>query len=232
MSVYCLIETIRDRGDGQARVVTLSNRQTKSSVLRALAVDDDNLRKLLKERKRRKGYADRMPYRKKVGVSKIRTIVKTPSGETVYSEEKEVKINPYTAENEETTTYVSDKCGCGRPVTGEMLALDLIKPCFVCRRITCQSCRANTNQTEYLKPQVRGQPVCTSCWTSPAILREMMIRCPSCDQPVKDYYDIKTCGGWCRDKICPSCGIQTHTGGLVCNACYPKYAALKEELRI
>jgi len=174
-----------------------------------------------------------MPYKKKLGVSKVRTIVKTPSGETVYTEEKEVKIDPYTAQSEAITTYVSDACeSCGQAITGEMLALDLIRPCFVCGKKTCQRCRANTNLTEYLKPQVRGQPVCSSCWTSPAILRELIIRCPSCDQQVKDSNDIRTCGGWCREKICPSCGIQTAAGGLVCNACYPKYAALKEELRI
>jgi hypothetical protein len=57
-----------------------------------LAADDDGLRKLLKECKEPKSYADKMPYKKKLGVSKI-TIVKTPSGDPVYSEEKEVKIN-------------------------------------------------------------------------------------------------------------------------------------------
>lgn len=172
-----------------------------------------------------------MPYKKKLGVSKVRTIVKTRSGETVYSEEKEVKVDPYTAQNEETITYVSEVCeSCGQAITGEMLAQDLIRPCSVCGRKTCQRCRINTSATEYLKPQVRGQTVCQDCWSSPAIAKELQIRCPSCDSPVKDHYDMKTCAGWCEQKICPSCGILTRQGGLVCRRCHLKYSALEDEL--
>ncbi len=196
-----------------------------------MVVDDDELRKLLRERKGRRNYANRMPYKGKLGISKVRTIVKTRSGETVYAEEKEVNVDPYTAQNEETTTYVSDGCeSCGQAITGEMLALDLIKPCFVCGRKTCQRCRANTSVSEYLKPQARGQAVCQDCWNSPAIAKELQIRCPSCESPAKDHYDIKTCAGWCEQKICPSCGVLTPQGGLVCRRCQPKYSALAQEL--
>jgi hypothetical protein len=115
-------------------------------------------------------------------------------GETAYEIEKRVSANPYSAEQKEEITHVTPRCeSCGEPITTDMFARGDVKPCLVCGKKTCPRCRANTDLHEYLKPQARGQPVCLECWNSPFIAKELFITCPSCDQPVRNYTDIKTC---------------------------------------
>jgi hypothetical protein len=120
---------------------------------------------------------------------------------------------------------------CGEAVTPAMLTLGLVKRCVACGRRTCPQCRVATNQNEYLKPEVRGQPVCYDCWSSPFVMNRLQITCRSCNHPARNYSDIKTCLGWCnpRREICLSCGVPVE-GGLVCRQCLPKYSSLKEEL--
>jgi hypothetical protein len=196
-----------------------------------LAVDEDELKRLLKERRRGGNRPlHGMDLKTSIGDSVFKEVVKTPDGKTAYEIEKRVTANPYSAEQREEITHVTPPCeSCGEPIAPDMFARGDVKPCLVCGKKTCKRCRANTDLHE-LKPQVRGQPVCLKCWNSSFVARELFIRCPSCDQPVKDYYDIKTCTGWCNKKICPSCGVQVEVGGLVCHRCEPKYSALKEEL--
>lgn len=164
------------------------------------------------------------------GTSRYKRSVMTPDGETVYTEEKQVTVDPFAPHQEEIVTEVSPRCeSCGQLLTREMFSFD-VKPCFVCKKKTCSRCRPNTNVTEFLKPEVRGQPICFDCWNSAFIMKQLQITCPSCGHPVRNYDDIKTCMGWCREKRCQSCGIPTDQGGLVCGKCHPKYAALAQEL--
>lgn len=167
------------------------------------------------------------PEGARVAVSKQITDEK---GNVLYEERDETSINPWTAQPERKVVYTTRKCeGCSLPLTAEMLSTDQVKPCILCGKVTCPRCRVNTEVTEYLKPEVRGQPLCGNCFHT--FTRSLIIVCPSCDQPAKSYYDIKTCAGWCSSKVCPSCGIQVELGGLVCRRCHPKHVALIEELR-
>lgn len=198
---------------------------------RKLAVDEDELKRLLKERRRgSSGPLDGMDLKSSVGDSVIKEVVKTRDGKTAYEIEKRVSANPYSAEQREEITHVTPPCeSCGEPITSVMFAQGDVKPCLTCGKKTCPRCRANTDLHE-LKPQVRGQPVCLKCWNSSFVARELFITCPTCKQPVKDGYDVKTCLGWCGRKICPSCGVHAESEGLVCGECFPKYTALRDEL--
>ncbi len=196
-----------------------------------MAVDENEPRRLQKERKRGSNRPlDGMGLKTSIGESTIKEVMKTPDGETAHEVENRSSANPYSAEQREEITHITAPCeNCGEPITTDMFARGDVKPCLVCGTKTCPRCRANTNLQE-LKPQDRGQPVCLKCWNSSFVAGELFIRCPSCDQPVRDYYDIKTCIGWCDRKICPSCGIQATSRGLVCERCFPKYTALRDEL--
>jgi hypothetical protein len=121
------------------------------------------------------------------------------------------------------------KCRCGQPFDEHMLMSDQVKICTVCDDVTCVRCWANTDQREYLRAEIRGQTICKSCYN--ALGERLFIKCPSCGQTLRDYYDMKICAGWCRRMICPSCGIPGQVGQLVCRKDHPKYVSLMEVLR-
>jgi hypothetical protein len=189
-------------------------------------IDADELKRMLNKNNRKSDLLDRMEYRKPPGKATVRREVKTPDGEIIYIEDRQITVNPYSAQQEHIIVQISHKCECcGMPVTGEMLALDLIRPCTSCQKKTCPRCRINTNLHEFLKPEVRGQTVCNECWNRFA--HELIVHCPNCKQPVKNHYDIKTCNN-CEDKICPACGISLPSGGLICSRCFREREASLE----
>ena len=190
-----------------------------------MGIDVDELRKMLKERKEVDIFS-RMEYRKPPGKSRIRREIRTPEGELVYVEEREVIINPYTGQQEQKITIVSQKCEvCGMPITGEMLAMDQIKPCIICGRKTCPRCRVNTDVVEYLKPEVRGQPLCQECWNT--LASQLIITCPTCGKPARNYSEIKKCA-ICGIDVCQSCGVPLSGGLMLCSRCAMDY---QERLR-
>jgi hypothetical protein len=199
--------------------------------LSCLPLDEDDLRRILRERQR-KGLNHSEPNDDhEISPSKFVTIYKADDGTEYLREERVVRVDPYSPQQTEIATITSRRCEtCNEPISKELFLSGLVRPCFVCKRGTCPKCRANTDLHEFLRPEVRGQPVCMNCWNSKTILEQLMIHCPSCRQRVRNYSDIKQCAGWCEEKLCPSCGIQVESGGLVCNRCHPKYSALKEEL--
>lgn len=153
------------------------------------------------------------------------------AGKVLYEEVYETTVNPYTLQPERKVTITTDKCEqCGLPITGEMLTMDQVKPCIVCRKLTCPRCRINTDVSEYLKPEVRHQSLCANCFHT--FTRSIIITCPKCDQPVKNYDDIKTCAGWCNQKVCPSCGTHGMADQLFCRRCFEKHSLLQQEMRI
>ena len=179
-------------------------------------MDIDDVKRMLSKRKDGDP-TERMEYRTPPGKSTIRREVKTRDGETIYVENREITVNPYTAQQEHVIIEISQRCeSCGMPITGEMLALDLIRPCISCQKKTCPRCRVNTNVHEYLRPEVRGQPICEPCWNR--FTQQLIVLCPNCRQPVKDYYDIKRCR--CNVKVCPACGVSVPGGGLLCRRCH------------
>lgn len=182
-------------------------------------IDINELKRLLAEKK--SGSDDpfaKMEHKPAPGKSKTRREIRTPDGETVYVEDREVTVNPYSAQQEHTIIQISHRCeSCQMPITGEMLSLDLIKPCVSCQKRTCPRCRVNTNLHEYLKPEIRGQALCQTCWDRYA--HTLVVTCPNCKQPVKDYYDVKHCGH-CGSNVCPACGVPLPGGALICSSCF------------
>ena len=203
-------------------------------MLSCLPLDDDDLRRMLREGQK-KAYQSDPGNNHEISPSKFVTVYKTDDGKEYFREERVVNVNPLSPEQTEIATFTSRRCEtCNEPIKKEWRLAGLVGPCFVCRRETCPQlgCRANTDTNEFLRAEVRRQPVCANCWNSKTILEQLMIHCPSCGQRVRDYVDIKQCAaGWCRgEKICPSCGIQTGSDSLVCNSCHLKYSLLQEEL--
>ena len=181
-------------------------------------IDIEDLKKMLNKKRETDDRLERMEYQKPPGKSTVRREVKTLDGETIYVEDRQITVNPYSAQQEHVIIQISHRCeSCSMPITGEMLALDLIKPCTVCRKKTCPRCRINTNLHEYLKPEVRGQSICSECWNRFA--HELILGCPNCKQPVKDNYDVKCCGE-CGLKVCPACGVSLPGGALICRTCF------------
>jgi hypothetical protein len=201
-----------------------------------LSFDVDELRRMLKKKGEpgslpESSVFDRLEAKEKPPKAVKRRIMKSPSGEILYEEVDETTVDPYTLQPEHTVTYATAKCEqCGLPITGEMLTQDQVKPCILCGKFTCPRCRVNTDVAEYLKPEVRHQPLCGNCFH--AFTKSIILTCPNCDQPVKSYYDIKTCAGWCDRKVCPSCGAQGEAGQLLCRRCFPKYTILHEEMKV
>ena len=190
------------------------------------SVDIDDLKRMLDKKKRTDDALDRMNYQKPPGKSTVRREVKTPDGETIYIEDRQITVNPYTAQQEHVIIQISHKCeSCGMPITGEMLSLDLIRPCMCCHKKTCPRCRVNTNLHEYIKPEVRGQALCQTCWGRH--IQTLVVTCPNCKQPVKEYYDVKQCGQ-CGYKVCPACGVSLPSGALVCGSCFAERQARLE----
>jgi hypothetical protein len=143
--------------------------------------------------------------------------IRTPDGETIYRELSEQTINPYSLQQESHIIQISNRCqSCLSPITGEMLSLDLIRPCLRCHKLTCPRCRCNTNLDE-LKPQYKGQTLCQVCWEKH--YNELLISCPNCGQPVKDSYDVKKCPD-CEEATCPACGVPVPGGALICGQCF------------
>lgn len=162
--------------------------------------------------------------------SRFVTVYRSPDGAEIFREEKVVDIDPRTAQQAEFITRTSRPCDrCNGPITKEMLDTCSYGTCFVCDFLVCANCMANTNLNEYLRPEVRGQTVCKKCWTTREILERLMIHCPSCNQRVRNYSEIKQCAGWCKKALCPSCGIPTETG-LACNLCNLKIAIFNQEV--
>jgi len=92
-------------------------------------INMDDLKRMLNEKKRMGDTLERMEYRTPPGKSTVRREVKTPDGETIYIEDRQITVNPYSAQQEHTIVQISQRCeSCAMPITGEMLALDLIKP--------------------------------------------------------------------------------------------------------
>lgn len=188
-------------------------------------VDSEELKKLLKEKASqneglKNNVFDRMEVKDKHGKCVVRRIIKDKSGRMVYEEERELTVNPYTLQEETNVTYVTEKCECcNLPITGEMLASDQVKPCSLCGRMTCPRCRVNTDVDEYLKPEVRKQPLCQNCWN--IFAKTLIIHCASCGQPVRNYEELKVCG-MCARKVCASCSVNFR-GILLCNKCYLGY---------
>ena len=183
-----------------------------------MSVDENELKRMLSERSRKDDPFFRMEHKPKPGKSKVRREIQTPDGETIYVEEREITTNPYSAQQEHTIIQISHRCeSCKMPITGEMLALDEIKPCINCHRQTCPRCRVNTNLHEYIRPEIRGQPLCQICWDRH--VQSLIVTCPSCKQPVKDSYDIKQCA-YCGRKVCPACGVSILGGALLCASCH------------
>ncbi len=150
---------------------------------------------------------------------KIATVAKeftTPNGETIFKQEMETTVDPYTFNPTTKIKIVTKKCRCGNPITTEMMTSHLIQLCTICGEQTCVSCRASTDR-EYIKPKVRGQSVCKKCWNNFA--QKMIIKCPTCQQQVKEPYDVKLCVR-CHKQACPSCGVQIMGGGLICVECH------------
>jgi hypothetical protein len=154
-------------------------------------------------------------------------------GNVLYKEQAETAIDAATMQPEIKILKETLKCSCGQPFDEHMLMSDQVRVCGICSAVTCVRCWANTNVTEYFKPQVRGQTICLSCWNNPTIMSQLMIKCPTCDHPVRNYGEIKDCFGWHErpHKICPSCGIPGQIGELVCRKCHPKYVSLMEVLK-
>ena len=208
---------------------TLSSWFTKINSLRCLPLDEDGLRRLLKEKKT-EGPSSQ-GKENDFSPSRFVSIYKADDDKEYLREERIVRVSPYSTEQTEIAITTSRRCEtCNEPISKEDLLSGRVKPCFVCKRGTCPKCRANTDLNEYLRPEVRGQTVCMNCWNSKTILEQLMIHCPSCGQRVRNYTDIRKCAGWCGEKLCPSCGIQTGSDSLVCSNCHLKYSLLSEEL--
>ncbi len=183
-------------------------------------IDDKDLRRIINEKNpdEHPSPFDRMEYREPPGQARSRREIQTPDGRRIYAEDRIVTVNPYDASQEQRIIQITEQCeGCGLPVTAEMLALDLIKPCAGCGRKTCPRCRMNTNLHEYLKIEIRGQTLCDTCWHR--LSKQFIITCPNCHQPAKDYYDLKLCGG-CGTKICPACGVPSEYREIICIDCH------------
>jgi hypothetical protein len=207
----------------------LSSRNDETNSLSCLPLDDDKLRRLLRERQTKGPDQSDPSDDHEISPSKFVTIYKASDDEEYLREERVVKIDLHSPEQTEIATITSRRCKtCNEPIDKTMFGF--VRPCFSCKRETCPRCRANTDQNEYLRPEVRGQPVCMNCWNSKTILEQLMVHCPSCGQRVRSYSDIKQCAGWCREKLCPSCGIPTGADSLVCKNCHVKYSLLQEEL--
>ena len=207
----------------------LSSWIDRINLLSCLPLDDENLRRILRERQKRqpvpKGTIDDF------SPSRFVTIYKSDDDQEYLREERIIRVNPYSPEQTEIAITTSRRCEtCNEPIPKEMFLSGSVRPCFVCKSGTCLSCRPNTNLNEYLRPEVRGQPVCMNCWNSKTILEQLMIHCPSCGQRVRNYSDIKQCAGLRHEKLCTSCGIPTGLDSLVCNHCHLKYSLLQEEL--
>jgi hypothetical protein len=195
-----------------------------------LPLDEDDLRRLLRERKTEESHSQRNDNAD-FSPSRFVTIYKDDEDKEYLREERIVTVNPYSTEQTEIAVTTSRRCDtCNEPISKEMFLSGSVRPCFVCKRGTCPKCRANTDLNEFLRPEVRGQPICLNCWNSKTILEQLMIHCPSCGQRVRNYLDIRKCAGWCQEKLCSSCGIQTGSDSLVCNTCHLKYSLLMEEL--
>ena len=145
--------------------------------------------------------------------------IRTPEGETIYTEISEQTVNRYSAQQESRIIQISHRCeSCRMPITGEMLSLDVIRPCVLCHKRTCQRCRANTSLNE-LKPQYRDQSICQTCCDTH--FHRLVASCPNCMQPVKDAYDVKTCVD-CGEAVCPACAVPLPGGALICGPCFRK----------
>lgn len=233
MSVYCLSPLgIRYlQITFETELEALSSRVDELSLLSCLPLDDDELRRLLRERQTKGTGPSDSNSNHEISPSRFVTIYKADDDKEYLREEREVRVDPYSPQQTEIATITSRRCDtCNEPLAKEEVLSGSVRPCFVCKRGTCIKCRANTNLNEYLRPEVRGQPVCMNCWNSKTILEQLMIHCPSCGQRARNYADIKKCAGWCGEKLCPSCGIQTGSDSLVCNNCHLKYSLLTEEL--
>jgi hypothetical protein len=185
-----------------------------------MSVTEEELKQMLAERTNPEDPFSRMEYKPRPGKSKTLREIKTPDGETIYIEDREITLNPYSGQQEHRIIQITKRCeSCGMPITAEMLALDEVKPCINpnCRKITCPRCRVNTNLHEYLRPEIRGQPLCQICYSTH--FRNVIMMCPSCHQAAKDPYDVKLCVQ-CNRTTCPSCGVPIEGGGMLCGSCY------------
>ncbi len=183
--------------------------------------EEDDYIRALREKRRKSVSGDvfeKMEFRRPLGDSQIIEKFSTPEGEEIYTVKRKVTVDRYTLRQKHEVTYITGKCSCEFPITGEMWVSDLIQPCTICGRRTCPKCRANTDR-EYIKPSVRGQSVCKKCWNTMA--EKMIITCPGCLQPLKECDEIKICV-LCGKSICNSCGIRldTKSNALSCDHCY------------
>jgi hypothetical protein len=214
----------------ETELEALSSRTDEIDLLSCLPLDDDELRRLLRERQTKSASPSDSNNNHEIAPSRFVTIYKSDDDKEYLREERVVRVDPYSPQQTEIATITSRRCKtCNEPIDKTMFGF--VRPCFNCKSETCPRCRANTDQNEYLRPEVRGQPVCMNCWNSKTVLEQLMIHCPTCGQRVRTYAEIKQCIGWCRQKICTSCGTTTDLGSLVCNLCYPKYEAFREEVR-
>jgi len=220
-----------NRHTRQVQIQTTINQQTPTEdqsgegALRMSGIDINELKRQLAEKKT-DSHDDpftKMEHEPAPGKARTRREIRTADGETIYVEEREITVNPYSAQQEHTIVQISHRCeSCQLPITGEMFSLDLIKPCVSCQKKTCPRCRINTNLHEYLKPEIRGQALCQSCWDRHA--HTLVVTCPNCKQPVKDYYDVKRCSH-CDLKVCPACGVPLPGGALICGSCFTEREA-------
>jgi len=196
-----------------------------------LSNEEDEYLRALRERRRKSFSGDifeRMDYRPPPQHAEIEESIKGEDGEEIYSAKRHVTVDPYTLEQKQKITYTTKKCSCGEPITGQMLATELIQKCTVCGQATCPSCRANT-EIEYLKPEVRGQTVCKNCFNQ--LASQLLLTCPTCSQPIKENKDVKVCA-YCPRKICESCGIRLPIGAYVCSSCFGKHFHKSEADRL
>lgn len=192
-----------------------------------MSMTEEELKQMLAEKSNRGDPFSRLEYKPKPGKSKTLREIRTPDGETIYVERREVSLNPYNAEQEHSIIQITKRCeSCSMPITGEMLAMDEIKPCVNprCRKITCPRCRVNTNLHEYLRPEIRGQSLCQTCYSTH--FRNVIMSCPSCHQTIKDSYDAKTCAH-CERIACPSCGVPIEGGGMLCGHCHEEHEQME-----
>ncbi len=183
---------------------------------------EDDYVKALREKRKMSSSGDifeRMDHRPPPKHAEIEETMRSIDGEEIYSQKRRVTVDPYTLEQKHKITYTTKKCGCGEPITGQMLATELIQKCVMCGESTCPSCRANT-EVDYLKPEVRGQTVCKNCFNQ--VAGQLLLTCPSCRQPIGETRDIKRCA-YCPSKICESCGVKLPIGAYVCSNCFVKH---------
>jgi len=147
-----------------------------------LGISTEDFKRLLREKKG-KDIFDMMEIREIPGETTLRREFKLPNGQIIFAEERTIRINPYTGQQEINITYTSLRCeNCGLPITVEKLAMDKVKVCVKCGRLVC-TCGIKFNNAV----------LCSQCYQNSI--------CESCGKPKPRLFYCQVCGA----RVCMDC---------------------------